>query len=701
MTYQKLFPIEYNNKTFMIFIDENNRKTFLEINESGEYVYPILEDFISLHKMYNTKELFICYAPKFTFKEKVKVLKGSVVSLLTVVIMLNNIPTALAANQKLEVKDDELIISAETLEQTTKYTAPTNVLEEIARILGEQNVTKEMVIEAINNNDNLNDKYKTIATNLLNAITDKYPNFNLIVFYENIKTMKVEEYTIEEFKEKYPEAPGGGANYNAATNQITTIDEVEIEVLYHEMFHATHTIYRQTDNYIITRLEENTGIDEVFTDMGASLVILSKNSYKEQGKIVEYLLTTADYTLEDYNNYGVKAFIEKLSNKYPTVDINYISEALNTMSTTLIYQGKEVAIDSCPDLIDELFEICLQNISLENSYASFNHFAKIFFNATDPELVFNYLEKYNEKLKQLGYKNIISKEDALEKFRIYKEANGVGYNTEETYPVLANEENKKRIDEEGNLIDYPIETYSTTFDFPSLISSTMFEQYDTFGTSQYWTNISMENSLINPHHIKEIPIYLNGNLLTTDYTSNLFIEVGLTKENKTGYILTDKNGKIIYQSEEELKNLSNRVSFSYYLNNYSQFIEKIELTEVLTDWYLKLFQKETSYFKNIEWIDNEMKIEPLYAINVIKEDTIEYQYLKDCLITSNNGLITVSNMNLSFPSNIELSEAISLKDILAYSNVLDSNIVEYTFQEGEIITMIENYLKDLSQERSR
>lgn len=701
MTYQKLFPIEYNNKKFMIFIDENKRKTFLEINESGEYVYPILEDFISLHKMYNTKEPFICYAPKFTFKEKVKVLKGSVVSLLTVVIMLNNIPTALAANQKLEVKDDELIISAETLEQTTKYTAPTNVLEEIARILGEQNVTKEMVIEAINNNDNLNDKYKTIAINLLNAITDKYPNFNLIVFYENIKTMKVEEYTIEEFKEKYPEAPGGGAKYNASTNQITTIDEVEIEVLYHEMFHATHTIYRQTDNYIITRLEENTGIDEVFTDMGASLVIPSKNSYKEQGKIVEYLLTTADYTLEDYNNYGVKAFIEKLSNKYPTVDINYISEALNTMSTTLIYQGKEVAIDSCPDLIDELFEICLQNISLENSYASFNHFAKIFFNATDPELVFNYLEKYNEKLKQLGYKNIISKEDALEKFRIYKEANGVGYNTEETYPVLANEENKKRIDEEGNLIDYPIETYSTTFDFPSLISSTMFEQYDTFGTSQYWTNISMENSLINPHHIKEIPIYLNGNLLTTDYTSNLFIEVGLTKENKTGYILTDKNGKIIYQSEEELKNLSNRVSFSYYLNNYSQFIEKIELTEVLTDWYLKLFQKETSYFKNIEWIDNEMKIEPLYAINVIKEDTIEYQYLKDCLITSNNGLITVSNMNLSFPSNIELSEAISLKDILAYSNVLDSNIVEYTFQEGEIITMIENYLKDLSQERSR
>ena len=701
MTYQKLFPIDYNNKKFMLFLDENNRKTFLEINESGEFIYPILEDFITLHKMYNTREPYLCYAPKFTFKEKVKVIKGSVVSLLTVVIMLNNIPTVLADNQKIKVEADKLIISNETLEQTSKHTAPTNVLEEIAHILGEQNVTKEMVIEAIHKNDNLNNKYKTIAINLLNAITDQYPNFNLIVFYENIKTMKVEEYTIEEFKEKYPEAPGGGANYNAFTNQITTIDEVEIEVLYHEMFHATHTIYRQIDNYVITRLEENTGIDEVFTNMGASLVVPSKNSYKEQGKIVEYLLTTVNYTLEDYNNYGVEGLIEKLSNKYPSIDINYISETLNTMSTTAIYQGSEVAIDSCPDLINELFEICLQNISLENGYASFNHFAKIFFNASDPELVFNYLEKYNEKLNQLGYKNIIMKEDALEKFRKYKEVNGVGYNTEETYPVLVNEENKKRIDEEGNLIDFSEEFYSTTFDFPSLISSTMFEQYNMFGTSQYWTNISIENGLINPHHIKEIPIYLNDKLLTTNYTSNLFIEVGLTKENKIGFILTDKNGQIIYQSEKELKNLSNRVLFSYYLNNYSQFIEKIELTEVLTDWYLKLFQKETSYIKNIEWIDNEIKIEPLYAINVIKEDTIEYQYLTDCLITSNNGLITVSNMNLAFPSNIELSEKRSLKDILAYSNVLDSNIVEYTFQEGEIITMIENYLKDLNQERSR
>ena len=35
----------------MIFIDENNRQTFLEINNQGEYEYTMLEDFVDLHNM--------------------------------------------------------------------------------------------------------------------------------------------------------------------------------------------------------------------------------------------------------------------------------------------------------------------------------------------------------------------------------------------------------------------------------------------------------------------------------------------------------------------------------------------------------------------------------------------------------------------------------------------------------------------------
>ena len=49
-TYKKLFDIKYHNKTFTIFIDDNHRRTFLEKNDLGEYIYPTLEDFKALNK---------------------------------------------------------------------------------------------------------------------------------------------------------------------------------------------------------------------------------------------------------------------------------------------------------------------------------------------------------------------------------------------------------------------------------------------------------------------------------------------------------------------------------------------------------------------------------------------------------------------------------------------------------------------------
>ena len=55
----------------------------------------------------------------------------------------------------------------------------------------------------------------------------------------------------------------------------------------------------------------------------------------------------------------------------------------------------------------------------------------MFYDAKNPELIFTYLEEYNNKLKELGYKNIITKEDAINKFLIYKDVTGIGYDQKE------------------------------------------------------------------------------------------------------------------------------------------------------------------------------------------------------------------------------------------------------------------------------
>lgn len=701
MTYQKLFPIDYNNKKFMLFLDENNHKTFLEIDSTGEYVYPTLEDYLALYKIFNIKEPFICYAPRFTFKEKVRVAKSSIISLLTVITILNSIPTASAANIKVEEQENSIVISEEVEQKEQQVISITDTAD-LEKYLGHLNVTKEMVIEAINENVNLPTKFKKIALNLLNIITEKYSNFDLRIFYENIKTMEITEYTIEEFRQTYPETPGAGAQYNALTNKITTIDEVPIEILYHEMFHATHYFYRKLDEAIVMRVENNTALDESFTDLGSSLVVPNLDSYVLSGKVLNYLLSTVDYSIEDYNNKGVSSFLEVLQNKYPDIDFNYIGETLNAINDNIIYQGKQTHIDSCPDFIDELFKLCLKNVSLENGYEPFNNFAQVFYNAKNPELIFTYLTKYNEQLKTLGYQNIITEKEAKQKWDIYKETTGIGYTDNEFFPVIINEEENKKVENNGNKIDCFDMNYSNTFDFPSLVSSTMFEIFDNFGTSTYWQELGINNGLINPCNINEIPIYYQNKLLTTTYTIDISIQVGLMEHNRLGYILTNcKTGEILYQSTENMKYLSNVTSLNYYISKFSNYIEKLDLEDVLNMNYLKVFQRNTSQFKNIKTDGNFITIEPLQAVYISKDNIVQVCYLNDGTVVINDGIASISNTNISFEISYPANEIIKLQDIFANSNMLDNNVTSYNLTENEIITMINNYLQELRVERGR
>ena len=187
MTYKKLFSIKYNSQRFMIFIDENNRQTFLEINNQGEYEYPMLEDFVALHNMFNNQEPYICYnIQKFRFKECVKVVKNGVLSLLTVITILNSMPNALAANQNLEITDDSIVISETISNEEYKYVRPKNQ-QELEEQLGKINLTKELVLEAIENNNNLPKDIKEVAKEQFETFYKMHPEANYRKFYENVK----------------------------------------------------------------------------------------------------------------------------------------------------------------------------------------------------------------------------------------------------------------------------------------------------------------------------------------------------------------------------------------------------------------------------------------------------------------------------------------------------------------------------------
>ncbi len=694
MTYKKLFPIEFNHKKFMIFLDENKRRTFLEIDENGNYAYPSIDDFIALHNMFNQKNTHVFYAVrKFSFKEKVK--KGAM-GLLSVVVILSNLPRASASEFKIDAQDASFTITETDSIENLKYT---NIFEDISDLddyFGSK-VSKDMVLEAINNNVNLNAKYKRIATKLLNAITAKYPDINLRIFYENIKTMNVIEYTEEEFRKIFPDAIGGGAQYNKFTNTITAINTVHIELLYHEMFHAWHHFYRNDNDIYLERQEKYNGFDEPMTNDGASHVSYT-HSYNFSTQILNYLRTIVDFDLQDYNDLGIKNLISKLYAKYPNVDFDYIAEAAKTANHNLIYNGKPTYIDNCEDLLDELFDICLREASVEKGYKSFNNFAKIFSLAKNTELVFEYLEKYNAHLQSLGCQTLISPSEARAKYQKYKDANGLGYNDNEIFPIMYDIENDviTKISDNGNVILHDRCGYNVPFDFPSLVSSSMFSDYDNFGSSKYWQKLNKENGIISPHLHKSIPIYLNNQLLMNSKMSGLYLKIGKTKDHKIGFILLDNNSNVLYQSASELINESDSVLFSWYINPFSEYIEKLDLEDVLNEDYLKMVQTANNTFKNIETVDGNIIIIPDYTISIeqeIDQEKVKESYsLADCLITSTDGIVRINGTNISFNSILPLTNPIGLKDVLASFNVLDENTLEYYFTVDEIISMIKNYI---------
>lgn len=603
--YQKLFPIEYNNKNFMIFIDENHRKTFLEINNEGKYEYPLLEDFLALNKIYNQKDPFICYAQKYTFKECVKALKGATLNILSVVIMLNSMPSALATEIKADIQDESVILTSSS-DPITKEEIEITDLKDLDKYLGKKEVTKEIVLEAINSNSNLSPKYKRIAIKLLNAITESNPNADLRIFYENIKTMHSVEYTIEEFRKAFPDAPGAGAQYNAKTNTITSIDEVPIELLYHEMAHAFHYLYREQDNKMIYRKDNNTALDESMTNKVASLVTPVAKSYEFSDTILEYLNSRVNFSITDYNNKGTDDLISKLKAQYPNIDFDYISNTLKTINEYLIYQGKTVAIDQCEEFLNELFSICLQEVSIQNGYEPFSSFAKVMYNSRNPELVFDYLDLYNAKLQKIGYSKIIPKSDALAKFRIYKNATGLGYEDANFFPIIfqANED-LKIINKDGSTsIKSKHHGFASTFDFPSIISSNMFSSYDEFGTPKFWSKLNNDIKLISPHNYSPIPIYQDGEYLFNVNLNNLYIQVGITKDSQIGYIISNKNSELIYSSHDEFLSISNKISLPIYVRQFSEYISQLDLSDILNVEYLTSFQAKTSSFNNFS-IENK------------------------------------------------------------------------------------------------
>lgn len=701
-TYKKLFDICYNTKNFSIFINEKNRRTFLEINEEGQYVYPTLEDFQFLNHLYNNFNPFLVNASKYTFQEKVR--RGIYGILATIVITSSS--SCACKNYIPKLSDTELLLQEENGFPTEKELIEITDLSQLDEILGYKSVSIEEIHSAIDNNVNIENSYKRKIHLFLNNLTIKYPNLDLRIFYENIKTIKMRPIDSTQFSEEMGKNING--QYNANLNQIIYPENITDELFYHELSHTADLFYRENDTTIIYRapLTKGFALNEAMTNVTASC-ISAQISYDKYGAILEYLSGYVDFDYNAYNQKGIGYLIELLKEKYPNVDIDYIICTLDSMNITE-KNGNYITFDNTSELLNELFEICKTELNneTENFYAPFTRFTKILFYTDDlhtkePTIMYDYLDKYNKLLMQKRCNiKLITMEDLIKKCAPFQNVEGIAYKKGEIFPLIETYEKSigtetkyymKVINQNGNNEEIETFGYNTIYgiNLNYYIKLTSLENYDSIGTEEYWKKMALEQNLLSPGVYKEIPIYLNGVLLTNNFLNDLTIKVGLNQEKELGYIIEDKNGSIIYASDLILTNTSNPISLKIYLQNFNlKGLDYIELSTILNEYYLMEFCETHNDFYNIMLKDGQLVVMPNYQLIVNNQ----HYDLGACYFTIENDNLII----YPFQYSTGFNGNVYLKNVLDYYNILNENQLEYEFTYENLIKLYYDYTNDLS-----
>lgn len=511
-------------------------------------------------------------------------------------------------------------------------------------------VTISQVKTAIDSNSNLTKKYKDIAKTLLVRvdpdIIDPTP-IDLRIFYENIKTLKIDESEVH--------VTGNvEAKYDEKTNTLYVEKGAKTEEIAYGMAGAFFHFYHRVNDNIVTRNIKHKSLD-IFASYTLAKGIydykfLVESNIETSSSILKFLDSKFGNHLVTFYEYSIDAgnmIINKYKNQYSSVDIDYIMEKIDkiTVEETKTIGNYFISSED-RKLLDELFKILevKDTSNIDEEQLKYNNFIEIFTKAEDSNLVFEYLDKYRNIN---GYNNYLyTKEEAIEIYEKYKEANTLLVKDGELYPAFLFEddglEEKIKDDfiiksdgtkEKINISDNNYLRFSDNI-FSSYISSIICQYHGVFNFPEIdWKEISKYYHFISPHYYEKIYTYYNDKVTKDIDTSKDTIEIGIDSNNKIGFIIRDKDNNIVLETLENLKQLSNKVMLANYIGLYSDYIESIRLEKVLNENYLKSYQSNAiTKFNNIEIKDNSLTF-------INKEDNKPAQKDPNDIENPNTGII--------------------------------------------------------------
>ena len=530
-----------------------------------------------------------------------------------------------------------------------------------------------------------------------------------------------------EFKKLNGQSISG--RYNGSLNQLLLPEDASDATFYHELAHVFDIYFREYEDKVIVRgpfSMMGITLNEAMTNELASC-ITKGNSYDKGGIFLNYFRNYVKFDYDDFNKYGINYFVDLLKNEYPDVDINFIICALDTINETEKNTNSYICLDQVDGLLDEIFKVCLEELKNENEdyYAPFNEFARVLYYTTDkktnnddlndskyPEIMYTYLEKYNEALREMRYGGeLITKEKILARLSKYEDIQDIFYQNDSAVPVVNSYSREKEngylgfymqtFDEDGNKIEVLQGDYSRPTDFVAnlyyFMQITGVEYYDIIGTSEYWKEIGIDSGSIKVADIESIPIYLDGELLGSEYINNLTISIGQARDGSIAYEIKRKDGDILYSYDAFANNTSKDVPLKTFLRGYNpKNFSSLELRNVLNDDYLMSLLINDCFFSNVIIQDYKLKFIPNYRIEVDEELGGALLDLGDCYFGLDNEEVKLYPLN--YVSGFD--GKVYLKDILTYYNVLSEDTLLYSFTKDELMGYYDQYMEDINKENA-
>lgn len=397
--YRKVVELKFHNNKYNMYLDSSNKRFFLKVNDDGKLSYITIEELFDLIKHFSTVPN-VMNINKDSARQKIKIIPKIIIGGTAVTLSLSMLMTGLSmynSHQRVsefeqrysmshaldeeevqsyvsgdiesnseeaqtyvevgtELSKDDLVVDTYLESDWLNYVYIYD-MNYINRAFDNETITLEMLYQAIDSNPSISGNFKDLLYEYCDSVVQSYPNIELRVLYENLKTLKVVECDQYELSQATLNIDASGC-YIRTENKIYVLKDKEYEkgtwdyqVIFHELSHCLRTgVYDIDGKKVKVQVEGQNFSNTITAEALNSLFTVSLFDYEEndiayqlQSNYHKVIIDCMDnYDLSDYVNHSLSYYAHQLDEfngdeNYATVILELIqmqyddfhSESLN------------------------------------------------------------------------------------------------------------------------------------------------------------------------------------------------------------------------------------------------------------------------------------------------------------------------------------------------------------------------------------